>query len=529
MKNTFYFPKYKKLGISGLLGFLTLLIMLNLLLISCVDELEAPQIDLKESNQLAKVRNWFEENKLKLRLPERGSNLRTESQELILPFFEKKPDWEKFHHYYFPDGREVFEISLENATKYYPTSMLDSFPNRNPAEVVIQNILFVKHPTQERFDPVIARYYPDNANSIEDFKNISYDGIPFDWSGKVDIWTYDERHFIGFIFEKGELTHHSIYKLESTRNQSRISGDCREITREISNNYTGHDGIVVVVPPTVVIVEIICSGSGGYTPQGGNGGDYHDYDRPACCPDPIAAPPRDVPPYIPPTIPSPNTILNQLTNPCASSIFKQLAKGSQNLTAIPSDLGALNIFPGMLNLFNQSGKFDYRIQNGHTGGANANTVRINGINIITLSNEYLQNATSLSIARTIIHETAHAYLLEQIRIQTDLSSFELLKQYWLEYPGNLPNTHHATMSQFILGMAVSLYNWDKIHGPTGGTLGFDYYYKMAFGGLVKDSDPTQLIDEAKQFIPTGSSWSEIERILTMEATGNYQANGEKCN
>jgi hypothetical protein len=52
---------------------------------------------------------------------------------------------------------------------------------------------------------------------------------------------------------------------------------------------------------------------------------------------------------------------------------------------------------------------------------------------------------------------------------------------------------------------------------------------MAFGGLVKDSDPTQLIDEAKQLLPAGSSWSEIDRILQNEATGNYQANGTKCN
>ncbi|MFN3998943.1 hypothetical protein [Algoriphagus sp.] len=78
-------------------------------------------------------------------------------------------------------------------------------------------------------------------------------------------------------------------------------------------------------------------------------------------------------------------------------------------------------------------------------------------------------------------------------------------------------------------MAVSLYNWDKKSGPTGGTLGFDYYYKIAFGGLVKNSDPTQLIDEAKQFLPPGTSWSEIDRILQNEANGNYQAYGEKCN
>jgi hypothetical protein len=321
--------------------------------------------------------------------------------------------------------------------------------------------------------------------------------------------------------------------LESTIIQSRISGDCREITREISNNYTGSDGIVVVVPPTVVVVEIICSGSGGYTPQGG-GGEYHDYDydRPACCPDPITAPPRDVPPYHPPTIPSPSTIINQLTNPCASGVFKQLSRGSQNLTDL-TGLGSLDVFPGMLDLFEHSGKFDYRIQNGVTPiGENAITQTINGINVITLNNDYLAKATSLSIARTIIHETVHAFLLEHT-YNRDLwfnnNTFDLIKKYNEEYPQSIGDTHHAAMSNFILGMAVSLYNWDKKFGPTGGTLGFDYYYKLAFGGLVRKDNPTSLIEEAKQFIPSGSSWADIEKILLNEANGTNQANGTKCN
>jgi len=84
------------------------------LLTSCVDEPEAPKIQVEENSQLMKVKTWFEENKTTLRLPERGSNFRTDAEELILPFFEKEPDWDKFHHYYFPDGREVFEISLDN-------------------------------------------------------------------------------------------------------------------------------------------------------------------------------------------------------------------------------------------------------------------------------------------------------------------------------------------------------------------------------------------------------------------------------
>lgn len=137
---------------------------MNLLLTSCVDEPEAPKIEVAKNTPVAKVRAWFEENKTKLRLPERGSNLRTESQELILPFFEKEPDWDKFHHYYFPDGREVFEISLENTQKFVPSTASDN-DQENLAKRMIQNILFVKHPTENRFDPLIVRYYPDEETS----------------------------------------------------------------------------------------------------------------------------------------------------------------------------------------------------------------------------------------------------------------------------------------------------------------------------------------------------------------------------
>lgn len=173
MKNKFAPHYYKNMSKFSFLALLAFFITINLLLTSCVDETEAPTAELDETTQVAKVKAWFEENKSKLRLPERGSNFRTESQELILPFFEKEPDWDKFHHYYFPDGREVFEINLENSTKYFPKTMLDSFPDRNPAEVVIQNILFVKHPTKERFDPVIARYYPANSSTEKSFEDMN--------------------------------------------------------------------------------------------------------------------------------------------------------------------------------------------------------------------------------------------------------------------------------------------------------------------------------------------------------------------
>ena len=76
-------------------------------------------------------------------------------------------------------------------------------------------------------------------------------------------------------------------------------------------------------------------------------------------------------------------------------------------------------------------------------------------------------------------------------------------------------------------MRGCLYIWDKKFGPTGGTLGFDYYYKLSFAGLVKNGT-SELLDEAEQLIPTGSSWSEINRIIENEATGNHESKGEKC-
>ncbi|WP_026948051.1 hypothetical protein [Algoriphagus marincola] len=176
-----------------------------MILSACIPEPENPTIQLSETSQLAQVRDWFEANKTKLRLPDRGTNYRTESQELILPFFEKEPDWEQFHHYYFPDGREVFEVSLENENLYIPKAK-DAGASEEDVDY-FQNILFVKHPTLPKFDPLIIRYYPDDNSSNRDFEAISYQMIDEKWSGWIDLFTYDEHYLMGYKVTEGELTH----------------------------------------------------------------------------------------------------------------------------------------------------------------------------------------------------------------------------------------------------------------------------------------------------------------------------------
>ncbi|MHA7129554.1 hypothetical protein [Algoriphagus namhaensis] len=66
-------PKYKnliRLGFGTVFG-------VFLLLTSCIEEPESPELPEIETTEISQVRDWFESNKMNLRVPERGSNYRT--------------------------------------------------------------------------------------------------------------------------------------------------------------------------------------------------------------------------------------------------------------------------------------------------------------------------------------------------------------------------------------------------------------------------------------------------------------------
>ena len=204
MKHIFTLSLSKNLDRLRFPRFLILMIAMiavNFIITSCVnEEPDIPIGEISENTEVVLVKDWFDKNKSKLRLPEQGVNFRTESQELILPFFEKEPDWDKFHHFYFPDGREVFEINLENTELYMPTSQE---AQRAVDSGIIQNIMFVKDSIENRFDPLIVRYFPDDEMYSRDFSDFNYSSIDEKWSGWIDLFSYDEHHLIGFRIDQG--------------------------------------------------------------------------------------------------------------------------------------------------------------------------------------------------------------------------------------------------------------------------------------------------------------------------------------
>ncbi|MGM0943864.1 MAG: hypothetical protein ACQEW9_01695 [Bacteroidota bacterium] len=96
-----------------------------MMLSACIPEPENPTIQLSETSQLAQVRDWFEANKTKLRLPDRGTNYRTESQELILPYYGQGT-LNDFHHSFMPKYTASIGYSLAEWNNRFGNSTISN-------------------------------------------------------------------------------------------------------------------------------------------------------------------------------------------------------------------------------------------------------------------------------------------------------------------------------------------------------------------------------------------------------------------
>ncbi len=237
-------------------------------------------------------------------------------------------------------------------------------------------------------------------------------------------------------------------------------------------------------------------------------------------------------------------IINELTNPCAKTIFTQLENGiyqdhplKPELQILALNTGNLNFSEQILHLFAESNQNQYTITNadlapGKAAETNPTT------NTTTINNSYLENATMLSITRTMIHEQIHAYLNNVYKYRTGFKDKDLYTKMHIYASENgykdLNRFHHEFMGQYVNAIAVSLYEWDSDYG-SGGNLGWDYYYSMSFGGLFYDKNPDpdiveiELTDSFKELVPNATDRNKIIEILKNEESGNSNAKGKKCN
>lgn len=128
---------------------------------------------------------------------------------------------------------------------------------------------------------------------------------------------------------------------------------------------------------------------------------------------------------------------------------------------------------------------------------------------ITLNSDYIENGTDLALARTIIHESLHAYFkyIYQDQITSNLG---MALNYLFSTEGyNDPNAvHHKLMTQqFVESIANSLENWDN-----NSLTDNNYYYYISWSGGMLNSTVFDALDEIIQGNIESANFAEGDAI-----------------
>lgn len=159
--------------------------------------------------------------------------------------------------------------------------------------------------------------------------------------------------------------------------------------------------------------------------------------------------------------------------------------------------------------------FNWEVKDGNTGTANAQTSTAynNGVTT-TLSNTNLNNATDLSIARTILHEAVHAYFVTVQNLNLTVAErSQLMGDNWFALvPKLVPNQGHALFaSNFVNDISGALYEYAKKKDIN---VSLQYCKDLAWGGLTHyDPNGNQNYQLAPWFVQNVPSSSDRQRIL----------------
>ena len=119
--------------------------------------------------------------------------------------------------------------------------------------------------------------------------------------------------------------------------------------------------------------------------------------------------------------------------------------------------------------------------------AQTNPTILNNTASTTINSMYINISTDLSLAKTIIHESFHAYLNSVYRYRNiDKSYINLVNTYAAQFNNNIGDIHHHlwTVNNMINEISTALKEYGVLKGYN---LPQQFYDDMAWGGLTGTS------------------------------------------
>lgn len=161
------------------------------------------------------------------------------------------------------------------------------------------------------------------------------------------------------------------------------------------------------------------------------------------------------------------------------------------------------------------------------GGQNAQTSQSYNKSTGTVTTIFdatkLTNASDLSVARTILHESIHAYLVAYFKvdpINAAKTYSDLVKDYAQQlYGGNSNSLQHAEfVRNFVNDIALAL---NEFGTNQGYVLPFRFYQDLAWGGLTQQVSGTGVVSDTPWFLlsfPNVADRDRINNVITIELT-----------
>lgn len=210
-------------------------------------------------------------------------------------------------------------------------------------------------------------------------------------------------------------------------------------------------------------------------------------------------------------------IIDNTNNPCVSAIIKALQEKDMKGALVPDLEGKGHLSEMVLDLFGKCKNYDLTIniaQLGTNPEGHPINAQTNGIESITLDTDLVKDATQLSIAKTLIHESLHAFINLNIDKYNRNNTFiQAIGLYYTKYNNDSNLSQHNFISQFVEAVAYSLSAYDN-HQQS-----MEYYTAVSWGGL-ESSDAYKALSNTKK--------TAIQKIINNERYAKSDAKSTKC-
>ncbi|WP_136465543.1 hypothetical protein [Flagellimonas onchidii] len=214
--------------------------------------------------------------------------------------------------------------------------------------------------------------------------------------------------------------------------------------------------------------------------------------------------------------------------PCVGRIVGELARGDfkrLRLNKLGQLEGGKHLSKTILDLFQNNSKYHLSIKVGTLSNANGSTKIVRNTPSkgqitfeITLDKRFVQNGTKLVIARTLIHESLHAYLSYQYQNMSTSSFSSLLRHYLSQNGYNNNAAQHRLMTEYGDAIGHSLSVWDN------NKLSMQYYKDLGWSGdMLQTREFNKLSTSRKTAIRNANI---AEGSAAQSATN--KAKGKKC-